>query len=158
MHPSERLVRLLQASGRPFEILEHPYAETSEQVAVQRGTPVGMGGKSLVFKLQTGFALFVLSGERRTDNRLLRKHLGIQRLRFARLAELASLTGLTPGCVPPFGRPIFDLPLYVDAATAAQEEIAFSLASHTRSVRMRTEDWLAIAQPADVYTFAVRAV
>lgn len=114
-----------------------------------------MGGKSLVFKLQTGFALFVLSGARRTDNRLLRKHLGIQRLRFARLEELTALTSLTPGCVPPFGRPIFDLPLYVDAATVAQDEIAFSLASHTSSVRMRTADWLAIADPTDIYTFAV---
>lgn len=152
-HPGRALQQLLQDSGKPFELLEHPYAAGALEVAAARCTPLEMGGKSLVFKLQTGFAMFVLSGGRRTDNRLLRRHLGIQRLRFAHPEELLALTGLVPGCVPPFGRPIFELPLYVDASTAASEEIAFSLASHTQSVRMKTVDWLAIAQPTDVYDF-----
>lgn len=152
--PAERLLSMLEASGRPFELIEHGHAKTAEEVASMRGTSLGIGGKSLLFKLQTGFAIFVLSGERRTDNRLLRKHLGIQRLRFARLEELSQLTALTPGCVPPFGRPLFDLPLYVDRNTADQAEIAFSMASHTHSVRMATADYLAIAAPTDVYSFS----
>lgn len=154
MSTQASLHRLLHSSGRPFDLIDHGHASTANEVAQVRGTPLAMGGKSLVFKLQTGFAMFVLSGERRTDNRLLRKHLGIQRLRFARLDELKALTGLTPGCVPPFGRPLFDLPLYVDSATAAQAEIAFSAGSHTQSIRMRTADWLAIAQPVDIYGFS----
>lgn len=154
MHPSDSLLALLEASGRPFRVVEHAYAHSADEVAALRGTPLAIGGKSLVFKLQTGFALFVLSGARRTDNRLLRLHLGIQRLRFARPEELSALTELSPGCIPPFGRPLFDLPLYVDTATARQPQIAFSLASHTRSVCMATADYLAIAQPTDIYPFA----
>lgn len=154
MHPRDQLLALLRDSGRPFEVLEHAYANTAEGVAEARGTPLAIGGKTLLLKVEQDFALFVLSGNRRTHTPKLRKPLGAQRLRFARTDELRALTGLVPGCIPPFGRPLFDLPLYVDAATAAQPEIAFSLAEHVRSVRMRTADYLALAQPTAVYDFS----
>lgn len=116
-----------------------------------RGLPQGMGGKSLVMKLERTFAMVVVGGDRVIDNRKLRRHLGLRRYRFATKQELHDLTGLIPGCVPPFGRPVFELPLYVDAARAALPDLAFSLGSHTRSVRMATAHWLAVAVPTDVF-------
>ncbi len=154
MSPAAHIRTLLTAHAVPFEILTHPPAGSAEEAAAARGTPLAIGGKSIVMKLGTSFAVLVLGGDRAVDNRGLRRHLRIRRYRFATRAELLALTGLPPGCVPPFGRPVFDLPLYVDAARAAEPELAFSLASPTASVRMKTADWLSVAAPADVFPFA----
>jgi Ala-tRNA(Pro) deacylase len=141
--------------GVPHERLVHPPTRSATEAAEVRGTPLAIGGKSLLFKLgKRDFAMLVVSGAKRTSNRAIRHALGIQRLRFARPEELLARTGLTPGCVPPFGRPVFDVPLYVDAGTAAQARIAFSLASHEESVVMRTEDWLRIARPERIFPFS----
>lgn len=117
---------------------------------------LAIGGKSLLFKIgkRPDFRLLVLSAARRTDNRLIRKHFGVQKLRFARTEELLEHTGLRPGCVPPFGRPIFDLPLYVDQELADKAEIAFTPADHRISVRMAMADYLAVAAPVDVFAFS----
>ncbi|MCB9676115.1 MAG: hypothetical protein H6737_13425 [Alphaproteobacteria bacterium] len=153
MTVAERLAALLE--GTEHTVLAHPPAYSAEEAAAVRGTPLAIGGKSLVLKVgKAGFALFVASGARRTSNRLVRHGLGIQRLRFATRDELFELTGLEPGCVPPFGRPLFDLPLYVDDATLTQPRIAFSLGVHHRSVVMRTDDWARIARPDRVFRFA----
>ena len=156
MSVEEALLAHLRHQNTAFEILEHAHAQTSGEVALARGTPLQWGGKSLVLKLgkTMSFAIFALSGARKTNNRAIRKHLGVQRLRFATPDELLTLTGLTPGCVPPFGRPVFDLPLYVDTASANQPRIAFSLGSHTRSALMATPAYLQAARPQDVFSFS----
>lgn len=150
---ADRVQALL--AGVPHVILDHPPASDSVSAARARGTPLEHGGKSLLMKLDRGigFAILVVGGDRRIDNAALRRHLRVRRYRFATEAELKQITGLQPGCVPPFGRPVFDVPLLVDADTAARDRIAFSLASHTRSVVMATADWLAVAKPDQVFPF-----
>ena len=141
--------------GVPHERRVHAPTHSAVEAAAIRGTPLAIGGKSLLFKLgKRDFAMLVVSGAKRTSNRAIRHALGIQRLRFARPDELLQHTGLTPGCVPPFGRPVFDVPLYVDEATVAQARIAFSLASHEESIVMQTADWLALARPERVFAFS----
>lgn len=147
----DRICALLDRGAAPYEVLEHEAATSAEDAARARGTPLAIGSKALVMKLERAFAVVVVGGDRVMDNRRLRRHLGLRRYRFATREELEALTTLTPGAVPPFGRPVFDLPLYVDAARATLEPMVFSLGSHTRSVRMATTDWLRIAQPDDVF-------
>ena len=153
---TDRIVSMLDAAGVPYHRLEHAAVKTSEEAALTRGTPLAIGGKSLLFKIgkQPDFRLFVVSAALRTDNRPMRRFFGVQKLRFARREELLSLTGLEPGCVPPFGRPLFDLPLYVDAGIAAGEEIAFTAADHRVSIRMKMGDYLAVAKPEAVFAFS----
>jgi len=157
MTVSDRIAALLREQSAPFERIEHAESRTSEEVAAARGTPLAIGGKSLVMKLDAGdddFGLFVVSAARRTQSRALRRRLGLRRFRFATPAELLSLTGLTPGCVPPFGRPVLDLPLYVDQSIADNDEIAFSVGLHTVSFRMATADYLRAAKPVAVFPFS----
>lgn len=153
MTPSDRILALLSDHGADFRVLEHPAARSSAEAAAARGTPLPIGGKSLVMKLDRGigFALLVVGGDRQLDGRKLRSHLRVRRYRFATPGELLQHTGLAPGCVPPFGRPVFELPLYVDADRADLPQIAFSLGSHTRSVIMDTAAWLAAARPAEIF-------
>lgn len=156
MDPTRAIFALLDQAGVPYERIEHPAARTSEEAAAVRGTPLAIGGKSLLFKIgkQPDFRLCIVSAARQTDNRPMRKFFGVQKLRFARREELLQHTGLAPGCVPPFGRPIFDLPLFVDAALADEEELAFTAANHQISVRMRMADYLAVARPDGVFHFS----
>lgn len=138
----------------PYDRIDHPPTFTSEEAAAVRGTPLAIGGKSLVMKVGTDFALFVLSGARSLKGRRIQRHFRASRLRFATREELQALTGLEPGCVPPFGRPVFDLPLYLDTASAAQDRIAFNPGDHTVSIVMQTADYLAVARPVEAFEFA----
>ena len=155
MSVRESILAHLTARGAAHRVLEHEATYTSAEAAAARGLPESTGGKALVMKLYgVGFVVLGLSAARRADNRALRRFFGTQRLRFARRPELLELTGLAPGCVPPLGRPIFDLPLYVDAGLAAQPELAFTPGVHTASVIMSVEDYLDAAQPEAVFAFA----
>lgn len=142
----------LEEAAVPFEVIDHPPGASAAEIARARGTSLAIGGKSLVMKLDRdiGFAMVVVGGDRRVDNRQFRRVLGVRRLRFATAEELGALTGLVPGRVPPFGRPIFDLPLFVDAGLAAQPEIAFTPGRADRSFRLSTADWLRVAAPVEV--------
>ena len=68
------------------------------------------------------------------------------------MAELTS--GLVPGSVPPFGRPIVDLDLFVDTSIAENEMIAFNCGSLTDSIVMSRADYIGVAVPTKVFSFS----
>ena len=63
------------------------------------------------------------------------------------------LTGLVPGSVPPLGRPILDLDLYVDASVRANDRVAFNAGSLTDSIIMTTDDYFSLID-ATIFDFA----
>ena len=101
-----------------------------------------------MMKVDDRFALFVLSAALRVDSQKIKNHFGAKKLRFASAEELMELTGLAPGSVPPFGRPMLDLDLYVDGSVVRNAVIAFNAGSLTDSVIISTEDYLKTAKPA----------
>lgn len=157
MDVTQRLLALL--ADTEHRHLTHAPITSAAHAAQVRGTPLDIGGKSVLMKLDRGigFAIVVLSGARRLSNPALRAHLGLKRYRFATPDELRALTGLTPGSVPPFGRPLFELPLYVDAFTAAQRDIAFTIGVPDQSVVMATTDWLDLCKPTAVLPLSQEA-
>ena len=147
---------LLSGRGIPFRQLHHAPTYTSEQSAAARGESVEVGGKAIVMKVDDAFHLFVLSAARSVDSGAIRRRLGARRSRFATPEELLEITGLVPGSVPPFGRPILDLDLHADEAMLANERIAFNAGSLTDSIILPMRDYLAAAQP-DVFAFSKQA-
>ncbi len=131
----------LDAQGVDYRLMHHAPTRTSQDSAQARGEPVAIGGKSLVLKAADRFVLVVLSAGLRASSKALRRALGVRRLRFADPEELLRLTGCVPGCVPPIGRPILDLPLLVDASILRNDRIAFNAGSLTDSVIMARADW-----------------
>lgn len=144
---------LLRERGIPFREVEHAPTRTSEESAAARGEELRVGGKAIVLKVDEEFRLFVLSAAAKLDSGAVRRRLGAKKSRFATPEELLALTGLVPGSVPPFGRPVLDLPLYADAAVGANERIAFNAGSLTSSIVMATADWLEVAKP-ELFAFA----
>ena len=86
----------------------------------------------------------MLSATLRIDSGALRRHFEVRKTRFASPEELLELTGLVPGSVPPFGRPILPFDLYIDESIIANDRIAFNAGSLTDSIIFGVPDYLRI--------------
>jgi prolyl-tRNA editing enzyme YbaK/EbsC (Cys-tRNA(Pro) deacylase) len=148
----ERIRDLLRNHGVEFREMHHEPTRTSEDSARVRGEDLRIGGKALLIKVDEEFRLFVLSAALRVDSQAIRSHLNARRTRFATTEELAKLTGLVPGAVPPFGRPILPFPLYLDLSVTDNDRIAFNAGSLTDSMFLKVSDYLNVARP-EVFRF-----
>jgi Ala-tRNA(Pro) deacylase len=143
-----KLRALLVERGISFREVEHEPTFTSEESARARGESLEIGAKALVMKTGADFSLFVLPAHRKVDSSAIRRHLGLNALRFATPEELLELTGLVPGSVPPFGRPILPMDLFADPDVGvAHDRIAFNAGALTRSFVLAAADWRRLAQP-----------
>lgn len=150
---TERILALLDGRGVDYRFVEHGPTRTSEESAAARGESIDIGGKSIVLKVGETFRVCVLSAGRQIGSNAVRRHFGATRARFATREELLELTGLVPGCVPPFGPPVLDLPNCLDEGFLENERIAFNAGALTRSVIMSRDDYLELARP-EVFAFA----
>lgn len=145
----DRLVRYLTELGVEFRQIHHDPTPTSADAARVRGEPIGSGAKALLLKADEEFRLFVLPGDRRLDSASIKRQLGLVRLRFASKEELLAQTGLNPGAVPPFGRPILPFGLTADVSIGqVYPYVAFNAGSVTDSIIMSAADWERAAKPA----------
>jgi Ala-tRNA(Pro) deacylase len=149
----DRIRTWLLEQSVPFRELRHEPTLTSEDSARVRSEPIEIGGKALLLKVDDDFRLFVLSAALRVDSQAIRDHFGARRSRFAAPEELLASTGLIPGSVPPFGRPILPFDLYADESIARNDRIAFNAGSLTDSIFLSTSDYLRVAAP-EVFRFA----
>jgi Ala-tRNA(Pro) deacylase len=138
---------MLDTEGIAYRLIHHEPTRTSEDSARVRGESLRIGGKAILMKTDGTFRLFVISAELRIDSRAIKKHLNLSSLRFATGEELNELTGLVPGSVPPFGRPILPFDLLCDPSVFDNEKIAFNAGSLTDSIIMPAADYRRVAQP-----------
>lgn len=143
----EAIERLLVEADVAYRILRHDPVRTAEDAAAARGLPLSHGVKTLVLRVDDGFLLLALPADLSLSSRALRRGLGARRTRFARREELARLTGLEPGGVPPFGRPVFELDLVADSSLAEDREVAFTPGRRDRSIVLAAADWRRTARP-----------
>src|SRR5580693_563172 len=136
----EAIYEWLDREAVVFREVHHEPTRTSEDSARARGEELRIGGKALLIKVDAEFRLFVLSADRKLDSAAIRTHFGAKKTRFASPEELLELTGLVPGCVPPFGAPILSFPLYIDPSVLENQRIAFNAGSLTDSVILGIDD------------------
>ena len=148
---------LIQQQGITCRELHHAPTKTSEESANVRGEPLEIGGKAILLKANKEFALFVVPANCKLNSSAIKSELGVRKTRFATPDELLEKTGLVPGSVPPFGRPILPFDLYVDTGIESNDRIAFNAGSLTDSIIMATSDYFSLAQPVKVFPFAVLA-
>jgi Ala-tRNA(Pro) deacylase len=150
----EEIKKLLASHGVEFREVHHEPTRTSAESAKARGEDLAIGGKAILMKVGEEFKLFVLSAAKKVDSQRIKERFGEKKLRFATPEELKDLTGLLPGAVPPFGKPITPFDLYVDVSIIANEKIAFNAGLLTDSIIMNCKDYLMVAAP-EVFEFAV---
>lgn len=142
----EKIKIMLDQHSVPFDVLHHEPVFTSEEAARVRGTTLSSGAKALICKAEKEMVLFVMPADRRLAGRVVRRHFGWRKLRFATPEEVDAITGLKPGSIPPFGS-LFGLPTYCDEALGENETINFNAGEHVISVSMRCEDYLRTENP-----------
>jgi len=149
----QALCTLLTREGVAYRTLRHEQTFTSDQSARARGEDVRIGGKALVMKVGEDFRLFVLSAAGKIDSSPIKAHFNVKKSRFASPEELLRLTGLVPGSIPPFGKPLLPFAVFVDPSILDNERIAFNAGSLTDSIIMSVDDYLRIARPT-VFAFS----
>lgn len=141
-----RLKDRLTEAGASFDVLEHAPVFTSEEAARVRGVPLGSGAKALICKVDDRFLMFVLPADRKLDSKGARRALAASGLRFATREEVLSLTGLTPGSIPPLGS-LFGLETICDPRLREAGRINFNAGDHAISISLAFDDYLAVEQP-----------
>jgi len=152
----DRIVSLLEERGIAYRAVHHEPTFTSEASALARGESIAVGGKAILMKVDADFRIFVLSAALKLDSKKVKEHFGAKKIRFATPEELMEKTGLVPGSLPPFGPPVFDIPLYVDPSVPANDVVAFNAGSLTDSLIISTAAYASVAAP-EVFAFAVQA-
>ncbi len=143
----ERIRMMLENAGITYRHVRHEPTFTSEQSAAARNEDIRIGGKALLVKVGDTFKLFVLSAGLKLDSASVRREFGVRKARFATAEELKAWTGLVPGSVPPFGKPILPFDLYVDESVCRNDRIAFNAGSLTDSIILNVSDYLSVANP-----------
>ena len=144
---------LLSQQGVTYREVTHEPTRTSEESAKARGEELSIGGKAILLKVGDVFRLFVLSAEKKLDSQKIKRHFSEKKLRFASPKELQEMTGLVPGAIPPFGRPVTNFDLCVDVSVTRNTKIAFNAGSLTESIIMDMNDYLKIASP-EIFEFS----
>ena len=143
----DRLIALLDSHKVVYEVSRHAPVFTSEEAARVRGTALASGAKALICKAGENFVLFVMPADRRLDSKAVRKAFGLRGLRFATREEVADLTTLQPGSIPPFGQ-LFGFATYCDEHLAEQARINFNAGDHAISVSITFADYQMVEKPA----------
>jgi Ala-tRNA(Pro) deacylase len=142
----ERLDAWLKAREVLYTVSRHEPVYTSEEAARVRGTALSSGAKALIVKAGERFCMLVLPADRRLHSKKLRAALGVKSSRFATKEEVAELTGLVPGSIPPFGS-FFGLETHCDSALSQNDSINFNAADHGISIQMKYADYLTVEKP-----------
>lgn len=143
-----KIRHLLEDADVTFREIQHEPTHTSEESAKARGEDLRVGAKALLVRVDGEFKLFILPADRKLDSKAVKEEFKAKKVRFASRDELKKLTGLVPGCVPPFGEPILRFDLFADESVGRQvDKVAFNAGSLTNSIVMAASDWEAIAKP-----------
>lgn len=140
------IIELLNANNITFDEIEHTEVFTSEQAAKIRGMDISMGAKALIFHADKNPVLFVIPADKKLNLSKVKKTLGIKNLAMTPREEVFSLTGLTVGCIPPFGS-LLKMKYYFDINFLYKDKIAFNPGLHTKSVIMKARDLINLEQP-----------
>lgn len=147
----QQLISLLTEQRAQFRVVEHEPVGKCEAVSEIRGTDLGQGAKALVCKVKGNgvkkHVLAILAADQQADLSQLAGHFGGIKASLASPAEVDELTACVFGAIPPFSfHP--DLTLVADPLLFERfDEIAFNAGLLEKSVIMKTDDYLRIAQP-----------
>ena len=148
------ICKLLENNQISYKSVSHEPTFTSEESARARNEDLSIGGKAILMKADDSYNLFVLSASKKINSKKLKEHLKCKKLRFSTSDELYELCKLVPGSVPPFGRPILPVKLFLDRSfKEANQKIAFNAGSLTRSIVLSVDDYLRVSQP-ELFDFA----
>jgi Ala-tRNA(Pro) deacylase len=144
------LIDYLKKNGICYEIIEHVPAFTAHETAIASHVQDKNLAKTLIIQADEKYCMVVVPADHRLDEQLLGKAI---KAKHAHLAHEEDLKPLFPDCelgaMPPFGN-LYALPVYIEKLLTNDDEIVFHACSHTKSIRMKMNDYLALVKPVIV--------
>ena len=146
-----RLIALLDEQGARYRTIDHAPEGRTEVVSPLRGNALAQAAKCMVVMVKLGkkvtqYVLAVVPGDTRVDLNAIKALLGGTYVSFASPEIAERLAGSAVGTVLPFSfHP--DLRLIADPALLGHDELFFNAARLDRSLALRTEDYMRLAQP-----------
>ncbi len=152
----ERLQRMLEEAGVPYQLMVHPVAYTAQEVAAHLHVSGYQVAKVVMAKVDDRLVMLVLPAPYRVDLERLCRALGAASARLAHEPEFAEVfPDCEVGAMPPFGN-LYGIPVYVDRSLTRDPEIVFNAGTHRETLRMRYADYERLVRP-QVLDFAVRS-
>jgi Ala-tRNA(Pro) deacylase len=141
------MVDYLKRNGVSYEVIEHAPAFSAHEVAVASNMQDKDSAKTLIVHADNKHCMVVMPADHRLDEHLLSEAIQAKHLH---LAQEEDLKPLFPDCelgaMPPFGN-LYALPVYIDKSLTQDEEIVFNACSHTKSIRLKMNDYLSLVKP-----------
>ena len=145
--PVEKLKKYLDENRVKYVTISHSRAYTAQDIAAAAHVSGKDLAKTVMVKVDGAMTMVVVQGHAHINLARLAERLGARR---AELADEGEFEGLFPDCevgaMPPFGN-LYDLPVYVSAGLAADEEIAFNAGSHTELIKLPYADFARLVRP-----------
>ena len=146
-----QLCDLLDREGARYRVIEHEPEGRTEVIAKIRGNRIEQSIKSIVVQVRLNrreniYCLANVPGDCRIDFKGIKRHFNADSVAFASREKAQELTGCVIGAIPPFS---FNdqLPILADPLIQQNEEVVFNAGRLDRSIFMKLEDYIRIAQP-----------
>ena len=107
-------------------------ARTALEAAASLGCEIGAIVKSLLFKTDNSFTLFLVSGDKRASLKRIKKNLIIKDASMASADDVKKITGFTIGGVSPIGH-LNKIPIIIDNSLKRFENL-YAAAGHPNCV------------------------
>ncbi len=141
------LLKYLNLTGVPYQVINHVPAFSAHSVALATHVPDQDLAKTLLLRADEQYWMAVMRADCQLDQKLVKHALEVKHVSLATEEELAVFfPDCEVGAMPPFGK-LYALPVIVDKALAADEEIVFNACSHTESIKMKYADYERLVRP-----------
>jgi Ala-tRNA(Pro) deacylase len=147
----EQLRALLDREGATYRVIEHEPEGRTEVIAKIRGNRIEQSIKSIVVQVRMNrkeniYCLANVPGDCRIDFKGIKQHFRADSVAFASRDEAQEITGCVIGAIPPFSFSD-QLQVLADPLIQENEEVVFNAGRLDRSMFMKLEDYIRIAEP-----------
>jgi aspartyl-tRNA synthetase len=143
-----QIVEVLDSGDVEYELMEHREVKTSQEAAEVRETPMSMAPKAMIFKKEDDeYVMVCVPADRQVDMDKVREVIG-ESIRLAEPEEVEGEFGIKVGAVPPFGA-LLGMKMYMDKVFWEKKNVVFNAGRRDRSIKMKAQDLIKIAKPAE---------
>jgi Ala-tRNA(Pro) deacylase len=145
--PAKELQAFLDKHDVRYLTIRHSPAFTAQEIAASAHIPGREMAKTVILSIDGELAMAVLPAPLHVDLDELRRTLGASSVELANEAEFKDrFPDCELGAMPPFGN-LYGMKVFVAAALAEDEQIAFNACSHTELIRMPYAAFVRLVNP-----------
>ena len=150
MNCKARLEQYLRESGVVFREMRHRTAYTAQDVAAAQHIAGRMVAKVTMVVIDSSMVMLVLPASYRVNIDKLGDLFPEETVRFAHESEFEHLfPDCEVGAMPPFGN-LYNLPVFVDRALAADDQFVFQAGTHQETMQITYADYARLVRPVVV--------